>query len=107
KFSGSTPNRRHNIQTSMNRYQGVLIAPGETFSFNERLGEVDGSTGYKLELVIKSTGTVPEFGGGVCQVSSTVFKSALLAGLPIDERSPHSYAVSYYAQIDGHGLDAT
>lgn len=106
-FAGSTNNRRHNIQTAMNRYQGFLIEPGQTFSFNERLGEVDGSTGYKLELVIKSEGTVPEYGGGVCQVSSTVFKAALLSGLPIDERSPHSYAVSYYAQIDGYGLDAT
>lgn len=106
-FAGSTNNRRHNIQTAMNRYQGQLIAPGQTYSFNERLGEVDGSTGYKLELVIKSEGTVPEYGGGVCQVSSTVFKAALLSGLKIDERSPHSYAVGYYAQIDGYGLDAT
>ncbi|MGL5831140.1 MAG: VanW family protein, partial [Candidatus Altimarinota bacterium] len=106
-FAGSTPNRRHNIQTAMDRYQAQLIAPGQTYSFNERLGEVDGSTGYKLELVIKSTGTVPEFGGGVCQVSSTVYKAALLSGLTIDERSPHSYAVGYYAQVDGYGLDAT
>jgi vancomycin resistance protein YoaR len=106
-FAGSTNNRRHNIQTAMNRYQGQLIAPGQTYSFNERLGEVDGSTGYKLELVIKSEGTVPEYGGGVCQVSSTVFKAALLSGLKIDERSPHSYAVGYYAQVDGYGLDAT
>lgn len=106
-FAGSPVNRRHNIKTAMARFNGVIIKPGETFSFNEHLGEVDGSTGYKLELVIKAEGTVPEYGGGVCQVSSTVFKSALFAGLPIVERANHSYAVGYYAQVDGYGLDST
>ncbi|MBD3270344.1 hypothetical protein GF376_02360 [Candidatus Peregrinibacteria bacterium] len=106
-FAGSSPNRIHNINVAMDRFNGVLIAPGETFSFNDQLGPVDGSTGYKMELVIKSTGTIPEYGGGVCQVSSTAFKAALFSGLEIAERYPHSYAVSYYAQIDGYGLDAT
>ncbi len=106
-FAGSPVNRRHNIKTAMARFNGVIIKPGETFSFNEQLGEVDGSTGYKLELVIKAEGTIPEYGGGVCQVSSTVFKSALFAGFPIVERANHSYAVGYYAQIDGYGLDST
>ncbi len=106
-FAGSSGNRRHNIQVAMNRFNGILIPPGETFSFNTQLGPVDGSTGYKMELVIKSTGTIPEYGGGVCQVSSTAYKAALQTGLPIVERSPHSYAVSYYAQVDGYGLDAT
>lgn len=106
-FSGSPGNRRHNIVVGMDKFNGLLIKPGETFSFNDNLGEVDGSTGYKLELVIKAEGTVPEYGGGICQVSSTVFKSALFSGLPIVERSPHSYAVSYYAQVDGYGLDST
>lgn len=106
-FAGSPGNRRHNITTGMSKFNGLLIPPGATFSFNENLGEVDGSTGYKLELVIKAEGTVPEYGGGICQVSSTMFKAALFSGLPIVERSPHSYAVSYYAQIDGYGLDST
>ncbi|MCC6643456.1 VanW family protein [Candidatus Peregrinibacteria bacterium] len=106
-FAGSPNNRRHNIATGMAKFNGLIIKPGETFSFNEHLGEVDGSTGYKLELVIKAEGTVPEYGGGVCQVSSTMFKAALFAGFPIVERAPHSYAVSYYAQIDGYGLDST
>ncbi len=106
-FAGSSANRRHNIDVAMAKFNGLLIAPGETFSFNDNLGEVDGQNGYKLELVIKSTGTIPEYGGGVCQVSSTAFKAALMSGLPIVERYPHSYAVSYYAQIDGYGLDAT
>lgn len=106
-FSGSPSNRRHNIAVGMAKFNGLLIKPGETFSFNDNLGEVDGSTGYKLELVIKAEGTVPEYGGGICQVSSTMFKAGLFTGLPIVERSPHSYAVSYYAQIDGYGLDST
>ncbi len=106
-FAGSPSNRRHNIATGMAKFNGLLIPPGATFSFNDNLGEVDGSTGYKLELVIKAEGTVPEYGGGICQVSSTMFKAALFSGLPIVERSPHSYAVGYYAQVDGYGLDST
>ncbi len=106
-FAGSTSNRRWNIDVAMKKYNGLIIKSGDVFSFNDNLGPVDGSTGYKLELVITGAGTVPEYGGGVCQVSSTVFKAALFSGLPIVERSPHSYAVSYYAQIDGYGLDAT
>lgn len=103
-FSGSSASRIHNIKTAMATVNGVSIAPGEVFSFNNYLGEVDGSTGYKLELVIKGTETIPEFGGGVCQVSSTVYRAALYSGLPIVERKPHSYAVSYYTPW---GTDAT
>lgn len=106
-FAGSPTNRRHNISTGMSKFEGLIIKPGETFSFNYNLGEVDGSTGYKLELVIKAEGTIPEYGGGICQVSSTFFKAALHSGLPIVERKPHSYAVGYYAQVDGYGLDST
>ncbi|MBN1494699.1 VanW family protein [Candidatus Peregrinibacteria bacterium] len=106
-FAGSPTNRIYNINVGMNRFNGTLIAPGETFSFNEHLGPVDASTGYRPELVIKAEGTIPEYGGGLCQVSSTMYRAALLAGFPIVERAPHSYAVSYYAQIYGYGLDST
>ncbi|MBA4336601.1 hypothetical protein C0416_02385 [bacterium] len=106
-FAGSPPNRIHNINVGINKYNGLLIAPGETFSFNEFVGPVDASGGYLPELVIKAEGTIPEYGGGLCQVSSTIYHAALVTGLPIVERSPHSYAVSYYAQIYGYGLDAT
>ncbi|MFC1647387.1 VanW family protein [Patescibacteria group bacterium] len=106
-FAGSTYSRIHNINTGISKFQGHLIAPGETFSFTGVLGPVDGSTGYKQELVIKPEGTIPEYGGGLCQVSSTMFRAALFAGLPIVERAPHSYAVSYYSQVYGWGLDAT
>lgn len=106
-FTGSPANRKHNIGVGVARFNGDLIAPEEVFSFDQNLGRVDETTGYRKELVIKPEGTIPEFGGGLCQVSSTFYRGAVFAGLPIVDRTPHSYAVSYYAQIGGHGLDAT
>ncbi len=103
-FKGSPNNRIHNITVGVEKERGWLIAPGEDFSFNKFLGEVDGEHGFLPELVIKKTGTVPEFGGGLCQVSSTVFRAAMSAGFPILERRNHSYAVQYYAP---QGTDAT
>lgn len=106
-YYGSPANRMHNIKNGIGKFNGLMIKPGETFSFNEHLGKVDGSTGYRKELVIKPEGTIPEYGGGICQVSTTMYRAALYAGLPIIERKPHSYVVSYYAQVGGHGIDAT
>lgn len=105
KFSGSPANRRHNIRIGTSKMSGIIVNPGETFSFNKYLGPVEASTGFLPELVIRADkGTVPEFGGGLCQVSSTVFRAAMHAGLPIKERRNHSYAVQYYAP---QGTDAT
>jgi vancomycin resistance protein YoaR len=106
-YYGSPANRVHNIKVSAERFNGKLIAPGEIFSFNTNLGPVNGAMGYRKELVIKPEGTIPEYGGGVCQTSTTLYRAALLTGLPITERHPHSYAVTYYSQVLGHGLDAT
>lgn len=106
-FYGSPKNRIHNIRTAAAVFNGVLISPDATFSFNKNLGRVDSSTGYLKELVIKPEGTLPEYGGGVCQVSTTMYRAILFSGLPVVERNQHSYAVSYYSQILGHGLDAT
>lgn len=106
-FSGSPYNRMHNINVAIKRFDGVLVAPGETFSFGNQLGVVDGSTGYAQELVIKEGETIPEYGGGICQVSSTLFRAILLGGFPVNERHAHSYAVAYYAYPLGWGLDAT
>lgn len=103
-FKGSTTARIHNITTAYAHFEGAVIEPDAVFSFNDVLGPVDGSTGYAKELVIKGPKTVPDWGGGVCQVSSTVFRAALNAGLPIVERRNHSYAVSYY---EPWGTDAT
>jgi len=84
-----------------------LIKPGEEFSTVKALGAVDGSTGYLPELVIKENKTIPEFGGGLCQVSTTLFRTVMNAGLPITERLNHSYRVVYYERGVGPGLDAT
>ncbi|MBP9727746.1 MAG: VanW family protein [Candidatus Moranbacteria bacterium] len=103
-FAGSPKNRIFNIKRALEQYENVLIAPGEEFSFVDYLGEVDGEHGYLPELVIKYNKTEPEFGGGICQVSSTVFRAAIYSGLKITERRNHAYAVSYYKPI---GMDAT
>ena len=106
-FQGSIANRIHNIQLASSRLNGLLIPPGETFSFNQKLGEVSQSTGYKEAYIIKSGRTILGDGGGVCQTSTTLFRAALEAGLPIVERKAHAYRVSYYEQHSQVGLDAT
>lgn len=103
-FRGSPKNRIHNIGVGAKRFNGVLIKPGEEFSFLKTLGPVDKSTGYLPELVIKTDKTVPEYGGGMCQVSTTCFRAALNAGLKITARTNHAYPVQYY---NPQGLDAT
>lgn len=103
-FSGSTTSRIHNVQVAASRFDGVLIKPGEEFSFVETLGPVDGEHGYKEELVIKNNETTPEFGGGVCQVSTTAFRAAIYSGLEITARKNHAYPVHYY---NPQGMDAT
>ena len=103
-FRGSPSNRRHNIKVGVEKMQGLLVAPQATFSFDDNLGPVDGEHGFLPELVIKSNSTVPEFGGGLCQVSTTTFRAAMQAGLPITARRNHAYAVQYYAP---QGTDAT
>ncbi len=106
-FYGSPSNRIHNIHVGVEKFSGLTIQPGEEFSFTKNMGHVDASGGWLPELVIKGDETVPEYGGGLCQVSSTMYRAALYSGLPITMRRNHSYAVSYYAQVTGYGLDAT
>lgn len=106
-FSGSIPNRIHNITLAAANLNGILIPPGETLSFNDSLGDVSKFTGYKEAYIIKNGRTILGDGGGVCQVSTTLFRAVLNAGLPIVERHPHSYRVSYYEQRSPAGIDAT
>lgn len=103
-FRGSPRNRIHNIKQGSSTLHGLLIKPGEEFSLVKAIGEVDASTGYLPELVIKGNKTIPEYGGGLCQIGTTAFRLAIHTGLPITERSPHSYRVSYYEPA---GFDAT
>lgn len=107
KFVGSIPGRVHNIDLAASRLNGQLISPGETFSFNNALGDVSATTGFQQAYIIKEGRTVLGDGGGVCQVSTTLFRAALNAGLPIEERHAHAYRVSYYEQDSPAGLDAT
>ena len=95
-FAGSPNNRRHNIRVGSNKLHGMILAPGEEFSVVKAIGKVGADTGYLPELVIKGNKTIPEYGGGLCQVSTTIFRTALAAGLPITERRNHSYRVVYY-----------
>jgi len=103
-FAGSPKNRRHNIATGAAALNGILIEPDEEFSLLKALGEIDGEHGYKQELVIKGDRTIPEYGGGLCQIGTTTFRAALRSGLPITMRRNHSYRVVYYEPA---GMDAT
>ncbi|HNP89132.1 MAG: Vancomycin B-type resistance protein VanW [Microgenomates group bacterium ADurb.Bin219] len=107
KFAGSIEQRIFNIGLATSKLNGVVIAPGEIFSFNEAVGDISEATGYKKAYIIQQGRTVLGDGGGVCQVSTTLFRAALDAGLPIKERHSHAYRVSYYEQDSGPGLDAT
>lgn len=104
QFKGSIPNRIQNIKTAQASFDGVVIAPGATFSFNHYLSEIVEANGYADAYVIFGNKTVLGPGGGVCQVSTTMFRAAFFAGFPITERWEHAYRVGYYEPPKG--LDA-
>lgn len=106
-YRGSISARIYNISLGSSKFDGVLLAPGETFSFNQVVGDVSAYTGYKQSYIIQNGATVLGDGGGLCQVSTTLFRAVLNAGLPIVERRGHSYRVGYYEQDSGPGIDAT
>lgn len=108
-FTGSAENRIHNIEVASKRLDGIILEPGETFVFNESLGPITYATGFVDGLIIINDRTIPGVGGGVCQVSTTMFRAAFLAGLPIKERWQHLYRVSYYELGPGNppGFDAS
>ncbi|GGM98344.1 vancomycin B-type resistance protein vanW [Thermus composti] len=101
-FRGSSPERLHNLLLASSKLDGILIPPG-LFSFNRALGPITQEAGYKEAFVIVGDRTEQGVGGGVCQVSTTLFRAFFLAGLPIRERHAHSYQVAYYKPT---GLDA-
>lgn len=106
-FRGSIPSRVYNVNLAATRISGTLIAPGETFSFLQTIGDISKLTGFKEAYIISGGKTILGDGGGVCQVSTTLFRAALNAGLPIVERHAHAYRVYYYEQDAGPGFDAT
>jgi len=95
-FRTSPPEREINVAETARRMHGVVIPPGGEFSFNEYLGWVVDATGYAEGYIIVGNQTQVDVGGGVCQVSTTVFRAAFNAGFPITERHAHGYRVSYY-----------
>jgi len=107
-FIGSPSGRDHNIRLAAKKFDGLVIAPGETFSFNKYLGEVSAEAGYDEAYVTLGEMLAIEVGGGICQVSTTVFRAALKGGYPVTERWAHYQRVGYY-ELRGHGpgLDAT
>ena len=106
-FQDSIDSRIYNVELAASRLNGVLIAPGETFSFDRALGDVSAFTGYKQAYIISGGHTILGGGGGVCQVSTTFFRALLNAGLPITERHAHDYRVGYYEEDSPPGFDAT
>jgi len=106
-FYHSIPTRIHNIALGASRINGILVAPGEVFSFDKALGDVSAFTGYQQAYIIQNGKTVLGDGGGICQVSTTFFRALLNAGLPIVERHAHAYRVGYYEQDSPPGIDAT
>jgi vancomycin resistance protein YoaR len=106
-FFHSIPGRIFNVNLAANRLSGILVAPRETFSFDQALGDISAFSGYKQAYVIQNGHTVLGDGGGVCQVSTTFFRAILDAGLPIVERHAHAYRVGYYEENSPPGIDAT
>jgi vancomycin resistance protein YoaR len=106
-YKTSPTNRIANVNRGFQQFNSIIIEQGAEFSFTGLMGPIDAAHGWLPELVIKGDETIPEYGGGLCQVSSTMFRAALYSGLPITARKNHSYAVSYYAYPYGYGLDAT
>ncbi|MBC8075946.1 MAG: VanW family protein, partial [Chloroflexales bacterium] len=111
-FEGSADYRITNIKAGAARMDGVLIPPDSEFSFNTQLGEVDAANGFVEGYAVVDNRTQLEWGGGVCQDSTTVFRAAFWAGLPITERYAHPFYISWYDRFafaeygDGAGLDA-
>ncbi len=106
-FKGSSAGRMHNINLAASQFQNVVIPPGEIFSFNEHLGDVSKEAGYDESLIIFGDRTTVGIGGGVCQVSTTVFRTAFFGGFEIVERWAHGYRVGWYETNSMPGLDAT
>ncbi|MGC8856476.1 MAG: VanW family protein, partial [Anaerolineae bacterium] len=104
-FYGSSAARIQNIQAAAARFHGVLVAPGETFSMGQTLGDISLENGFAEALIIYGGRTIKGVGGGVCQVSTTLFRAVFFAGFPVVERYSHAYRVSYYEQTASGGVD--
>ena len=104
-FYGSDSGRIQNIQTAAAQFHGILVAPGETFSMVENIGDISLDSGYAEAWIIYGDRTIKGVGGGVCQVSTTLFRTVFFGGFPVVERWPHSYRVYYYELAASGGVN--
>jgi vancomycin resistance protein YoaR len=107
-FAGGTWARDENIYVATGLLHGTLVPPGGTFSFNDAIGEITADKGYQEAAVVVAEQVGRDIGGGVCQVSTTIFRAAIYAGMPIVEWHPHTYRLqNYEADGWGPGFDAS
>ena len=105
-FYGSSTERLQNIEAASKQFHGIFVAPGATFSMGEILGDISLDNGFTEAWIIYNGRTIKGVGGGVCQVSTTLFRTVFFAGFPVLERVPHAYRVSYYERVAGGGRDS-
>ncbi len=103
----SSPERDANVLAGGNEVDGVLIAPGEVFSFTGTIRDITWEEGYRWGEMIEAGVVVPSLGGGICQVSTTVFRAAFWSGLEIVERHNHTFRLAWYEADAPPGMDAT
>ncbi len=104
-YSGAA--RMQNIEAASQQFYGLLIPPFTTFSMGQAIGDISLDNGYAEALIIYNGKTITGVGGGVCQVSTTLFRTAFFGGYPIDERHEHAYRVYYYEQTSTPGITNT
>ncbi len=104
-FYGSSASRIQNIEAAAKSFHGVLVAPGEIFSMGNYISDISLENGFAEALIIYGGRTIKGVGGGVCQVSTTLFRTVFFAGFPVIERNPHAYRVSYYEMTASGSVD--
>ncbi|MBM4426763.1 MAG: hypothetical protein FJ031_05945 [Chloroflexi bacterium] len=105
-FYGSSASRIQNIVAAADQFHGVLVAPGEIFSMANILSDISLENGFAEALIIYGGRTIKGVGGGVCQVSTTLFRTVFFGGFPVVERYSHSYRVTYYEMDRSGAKDA-
>jgi vancomycin resistance protein YoaR len=103
EYSSGNPQRVNNIHLLAKSLNNTLIAPGDEFSFNKIIGPRTAAKGYQEAPVIMNGKLVPALGGGICQVGTTIFNTVFFSGLPVTQRTNHSFYISHYPD----GRDAT
>lgn len=107
-FEGSEDSRATNIEVGTKLLNGTLVPPHTEFSFNHAIGVIEPSKGYVTAQIIQGDKIATDDGGGICQVSTTVYRAAFRAGMPITELHPHTFRLGFY-ELDGWqpGIDAS